>query len=148
MVRPKQRKYELIIVFNPNTQDQVVDERISKLEEIARNHSGVVEKREVWGKRSLAYPVQNFKYGLFVVLTVKGLGAIVSEMQRNLKLADEVLRTSMITKDEFAPDLEGRLKGDFTYGYRPPHAQFGVGAGVGSDSGIAFDEDDVELGLV
>lgn len=143
MVRPKQRKYELIIVFNPNTQDQIIDERISKLEEIARNHTGVVEKREIWGKRSLAYPVQNFKYGLFVVLTVKGVGSIVAEMQRNLKLADEVLRTSMITKDEFSPDLEGRLKSDFTYGYRPPHTQFGGGFG-GAGDGLPFDDEDAE----
>lgn len=133
MITTKNRKYELIIIFNPNTQDAAVEERITKLEEIARNHKGSIEKREIWGRRSLAYPINNFKHAVFAVLNVQGEGTIVSEMTRHLKLSEEVMRSSVVTKDAYSPDLDGRLKGDFTYGYKPPHTQFGGGFDMSDD---------------
>lgn len=120
MVREKQRKYELLIVFNPNTQEATLDERMKKLEEVTKEHQGSIEKKEVWGKRSLAYPINNYKYGLFVAANVTGVGSVVADLRRQISLMDEVLRSSIMTKNQFSPDLDGRLKSDFTYGYRPP----------------------------
>ncbi len=146
MISEKQRKYELLLVFNPNTQDSVLEERLRKIEEVARDHAGVVEKREIWGKRSLAYPINNYKYGLFVAVNVNGLGSIVADLRRQISLMDEVLRNSIMTKNDFSPDLNGRLKSDFTYGYRPPHVSTfgGNGAGDGDDKDdLQDDADDV-----
>jgi small subunit ribosomal protein S6 len=131
MITEKNRHYELIMVFNPNTQDSAVEERINKIEELLKNHNGQIEKKDIWGKRSLAYPIGNFKYGLFVVLTIRSEGTVVTEINRQLRISDEVLRNSLVTKDQYSPDLEERLKGDFTYGYKPPHGQFSGGGEFG-----------------
>lgn len=141
MVSEKQRKYELLLVFNPNTQESVLEERLRKIEEVARDHSGVVEKREVWGKRSLAYTINNYKYGLFVAVNVNGLGSIVSDLRRQVSLMDEVLRSSIMTKNQYSPDLNGRLKSDFTYGYRPPHVSAFGGLADGDDKDEVLDID-------
>jgi small subunit ribosomal protein S6 len=146
MVREKQRKYEVLLVFNPNTQEAVLEERLKKIEEVARGHSGVVEKREVWGKRSLAYTISNYKYGLFVAINVNGLGSIVADLRRQISLMDEVLRSTIMTKNDYSPDLNGRLKGDFTYGYRPPHTQtFGL---LGDDKEEGLEDADELLASV
>ncbi len=142
MISEKFRNYELIIVFNPNTQESAVQERISKIDEIVKKHNGEISNREVWGKRSLAYPISNYKYGLFVVLTIKSEGSVVTEINRMLRISDEVLRNTLVTKDKYSPDLNGRLKGDFTYGYKPPHAQFNPFMGDFSDDA---DADETEV---
>jgi small subunit ribosomal protein S6 len=145
MISEKMRTYELIVVFNPNAQESMVNERITKIEEIVKKHSGEITSKEIWGKRSLAYPVKNYKYGLFIVLTIHSEGSVVSEINRMLRISDEVLRNTLVTKDKYSPDLEGRLKGDFTYGYKPPHAQFNINAGAGDfddDAPVTDDTDD------
>jgi small subunit ribosomal protein S6 len=146
MITEKNRHYELIIVFNPNTQDSAVEERISKIEELVKSHNGVIEKKDVWGKRSLAYPINNYKYGLFVVLTIRSEGTVVTEISRQLRISDEVLRNSLVTKDQYAPSLDDRLKGDFTYGYKPPHGQFNAGGGEFGDLDVSDDDsDDIKI---
>lgn len=139
MITTKMRTYEVLVVFNPNTQDDTVQERIAKIEEVARNHNGAVVKKEVWGRRSLAYPISNYKYGLFVALNVTGEGSVVNDLNRQLHLMDEVLRSFVTTKNKYSPDLDGRLKSDFTYGYRPPQSQFGAKA-------FGLEDEDAEFG--
>lgn len=119
MIRSKQRSYEVLMVFNPNTPDAALEERIKKVEEVCKAHGGSLDKKEVWGRRSLAYTISNYKYGLFVALNVSGVGSLVTDLSRQMKLMDEVLRSTVMTKNQYSPDLDGRLKGDFTYGYRP-----------------------------
>ena len=141
MITTKMRRYEVLIVFNPNTQDDVIQEKLAKIEEFAGNHNGKVEKKEVWGRRSLAYPISNYKSGLFVALNVSGESTLVSDLNRQLQLMDEVLRSFVTTKNEYSPDLDGRLKSDFTYGYRPPASQL-------ASKALGIDEETAEeLGL-
>lgn len=138
MISEKIRKYELIVVFNPNTQGKITEERISKTEEIVKKHKGEILKKDLWGKRSLAYPIKNFKFGSFVVLTFSSEGSVVSEINRSLNISDEVLRHTIVIKDKYSPDLEERLTNDFTYGYRPQQNQFSYG----SDDDDNNDSDD------
>lgn len=141
MITTKMRTYEVLVVFNPNTQDDVIQERLAKIEDVAKKHNGKVDKKEVWGRRSLAYPISNYKYGLFVAINVSGESTLVTELNRQLQLMDEVLRTFVTTKNQYSPDLDGRLKSDFTYGYRPPQSQFAAKA-LGLD-----EEEAAALGL-
>ncbi len=137
MITEKMRSYEVLVVFNPNTQDETIQERIAKIEEVASAHNGKLDKKEIWGRRSLAYPISNYKYGLFVALNLSGEGTIVSDINRQLHLMDEVLRSFVVTKNKYSPDLDGRLKSDFTYGYRPPQSQFGAKAfGLEDEEGL------------
>ena len=55
---------------------------------------------------------------------------------------DEVLRSSIMTKNDFSPDLNGRLKSDFTYGYRPPHVSTFGGTGDGDDKDDSLEDAD------
>ena len=125
-------------MFNPNTQEETVQHRISKIAEVATKHNGELQKREIWGRRSLAYPINNYKYGLFVAANLTGESTVIADLNRQLHLMDEVLRSFVVTKNAYSPDLDGRLKSDFTYGYRPPQSQFGSKT---SDSDGADDDD-------
>lgn len=144
MISEKFRNYELIVVFNPNTQESAVNDRLAKLEEIVKKHNGEIVSKEVWGKRSLAYPISDYKYGLFVILTIKSEGSVVTEINRMLRISDEVLRNTIVAKDKYSPALDGRLKGDFTYGYKPPHAQFNPMMGDFGDDAEADDSADAD----
>jgi len=143
MITTKQREYEVLVVFNSNTQDDILLERSNKIQEVAKAHGGDVTKKEVWGRRSLAYPISNYKYGLFLALNIKANGTVVADLNRQLHLMDEVLRSFVVTKNKYSPDLDGRLKSDFTYGYRPPQSQFGSKS-FGADDDVV---DDLELSI-
>ena len=62
---------------------------------------GTLTKLDNWGKRRLAYPIQKNSRGIFVYLKYVGYGDLVAELERNLRLLDEVVRfqTVLLAED-------------------------------------------------
>ena len=105
-------KYEIIVVFNPDINQDGIKAYLDKVEALVKNHDGVIEKQDHWGRKYLAYPINKHNYGYYVVLIVSSKGTLITELRRQLKISDEIIRSLVVKKDKYAPDLSSRLKGD------------------------------------
>ena len=86
------RQYELIYIVSPSATDEGVAELHTQVEAIVEKFDGRIEKTENWGKRRLAYEVNHCKEGTYVLELLLGSGEMVTELERRLRVAEDVLR--------------------------------------------------------
>ena len=94
------RQYELIYVIAPDVDDAGVAELHARVEEIVTAGGGRIDKTDNWGRRRLAYEIDRHKEGTYVLELFTGSGAIVAELDRRLKVTDNVLRYLVVRVDE------------------------------------------------
>lgn len=99
------QKYEVVVVFNPDLEGDALGAEMDKIAAVARDCGGTIEKREIWGRRQLAYPIRDRDYGMYVVIVATGDENFVSTARRQLRLNEFVLRELIVVKDKYAPDL-------------------------------------------
>ena len=89
---PRTREYEAIYVLRPDVQKDNAARIASRVEEVVGREGGKLTLVETWGRRLLAYPVTKHKRGVYVYLKFVGTGSVVSELERNLRMQDDVLK--------------------------------------------------------
>ena len=94
------RQYELIYVIAPDVDEAGVAELHARVEEIVTAAGGTIDKTDNWGRRRLAYEIDRHKEGTYVLELFTGSGAIVGELDRRLKVTDNVLRYLVVRVDE------------------------------------------------
>jgi small subunit ribosomal protein S6 len=88
-------------VIRPNIEEEdAIDAVVAKYNDIVTNGGGEVVKVEKWGRRKLAYEVQGFTEGFYVVVNFNAGSAVSAELDRVLKITDEVIRHLLIRTDE------------------------------------------------
>jgi small subunit ribosomal protein S6 len=92
--------YETIYIVNPTLDDDSLKEAIDKFSNLIKKLKGYVVKVNEWGKRKLAYEVKRFDKGYYVVLDFCALPKMVTELERNLKLDDRILKYITVKIDE------------------------------------------------
>ncbi|MFY9676404.1 MAG: 30S ribosomal protein S6 [Terriglobales bacterium] len=94
------RSYEVMFIVRPDTVDEDLNKLISTLESSVTS-SGGTAKSEVWGKRRLAYKVAKFNDGIFVLFMIEGPdGQIVHEVERRLRVTEQVIKFITVRTDE------------------------------------------------
>jgi len=95
------REYETIYILRPDVDNAVAEKVVDRAKDVIARLDGTLTKLDNWGKRKLAYPIQKNNRGLFVYLKYVGYGDLVAELERNLRLLDEVVRfqTVLLTED-------------------------------------------------
>jgi small subunit ribosomal protein S6 len=63
-------------------------------------NGGKVTKREYWGLRNLAYKIKKNRKGHYVLMNIEGTGATISELERNLRIHEDILRYMTVRVDE------------------------------------------------
>ncbi len=99
------REYETIYILKPDIDAEGAERVGSRLAEVVGRESGQLTKVETWGRRKLAYTIAKHRRGVYVYLKYLGTGRVVSEIERNLRLFDGVLKyqTVLVRSDvEFA----------------------------------------------
>jgi len=92
--------YETIYIVNPNLDDDSLKEAMNKFSDLINKLKGYIVKVNEWGKRKLAYEVKRFDKGYYVVLDFCALPKMVTELERNLKLDDRILKYITVKIDE------------------------------------------------
>ncbi|MBP1963819.1 MULTISPECIES: 30S ribosomal protein S6 [Paenibacillus] len=92
------RKYELMYIIRTDVEQEVVQSTVEKFQGIITNGGGEVSKHDLMGKRRLAYEINKFRDGHYVLVHFNAEPAVVSELDRVLKITDEVIR-HLITND-------------------------------------------------
>jgi len=93
------RKYETMIILNPALEEESRKELIEKFKGIISS-MGEVEEVNEWGLRKLAYPINKNREGYYLVINFKGEADLPKELERNLRISDEVMRYIVINLEE------------------------------------------------
>ena len=94
--------YEVTYILRPNLEDADVDTRATAIGEIIKNQGGEVVAIEKLGKKRLAYEINDLREGHYVVMQFRSTGVASKELERQLKLNEEVLRGLVIHLDKKA----------------------------------------------
>ena len=100
------RDYELGIILNPEVSEEQTRAILERIEQIVRNYDGQTVKVNQWGRRRLAYPIQHHRDGYYVFIDMILTPETVLELDRTLKVSEEVLRHLITRRDPKAVQKE------------------------------------------
>ncbi len=99
------RYYETLYLINPNLADEDYKGVVEKFNNLIEKNKGVLIKVDEWGKKTLAYIINKFDKGYYVLLKYCGEPGIIEELKRDLKLDDRVLKHQTIKlSDDVDPE--------------------------------------------
>jgi small subunit ribosomal protein S6 len=96
----EQRVYEVVFIVDPSTQEDVLTRLTDTLQQIVTDQGGNVVRREVMGRRQLAYRIGRANEGIYVLFEIEGTGREIAEMERRMRVSDQVLRYLTVRVDE------------------------------------------------
>ena len=94
------RLYELVYLITPEASEQEVADLHSQIEQIVQRFHATLEKTENWGRRKLAYEIGHHREAIYVVETITGGGDVMKEIDRRLRVLDQVVRHLIVRVDE------------------------------------------------
>jgi small subunit ribosomal protein S6 len=92
------REYELVFIIDPDLEEESVNDILERVQDWVKSGDGQVAKVDQWGKRDLAYPIRNKKQGQYVLMDVSLDPANSSQIERNLRLLEPVMRFLLTRK--------------------------------------------------
>lgn len=92
-------KYELMMIVDPQLEDASVKKLVDGYLDVVRNAKGLIDKTDFWGRRKLAYEIDDKSEGSYVVVNYTVDPATNDELKRQLGLAPQVMRTKILRKD-------------------------------------------------
>ena len=93
------RQYELVYILPPDSTEQQVADIHEQVESVVSRLGGQIEKTENWGRRKLAYEIGRHKEGIYVLTVINGSGEVMKEIDRRLKVLDQVVRHLAVRVD-------------------------------------------------
>jgi small subunit ribosomal protein S6 len=94
------RTYEVIFIVDPAAGDEEVMRLSEGVQKIITGQGGNIVKTEMMGKRQLAYEINHKKDGTYVLLEVEGSGGEIAELERRMRVNDQILRYMTVRVDE------------------------------------------------
>ncbi len=100
------RDYELGFILNPEVSEEQTSAILERIEKIVKNYDGQVVKVNQWGRRRLAYPIDHHRDGYYVFIDMILTPETVLELDRTLKVSEEVMRHLVKRRDPKAVQKE------------------------------------------
>ena len=94
------RQYEVMVILDPSLDERTVAPSLDTFLNVIRQEGGSGGKVDVWGKRRLAYAIDQQTEGIYAVLELKSDPDAVKELDRQLGLNENVLRTKVLRADK------------------------------------------------
>jgi small subunit ribosomal protein S6 len=142
-----QRQYELVYVLSPQASEQGVADLHTQIEQIISRFNATLARTENWGRRKLAYEIAGHKEGTYVLEVIDGSGDVIKEIDRRLKVNEQVLRHQVVRVDEELRAAEQTRARRQTEAQRraakrpaPPAPPEGMAARVPEQEGAGQDE--------
>ncbi len=101
--RPEPRPYEMMVLIRPTVTDEALTEEVERISSVVTEAGGAVTnvKRESpWGRRRLAYQIQDARDATYVLYHFTTEPSLLEEIERDLKLDDRIIRYLLIRQDE------------------------------------------------
>jgi small subunit ribosomal protein S6 len=94
------RRYETILITHVDLSEDELSGLITRYGDIVTGQKGILVKVEKWGKRRLTYLIKKQARGFYILIDYAGVGAVVNELERNLKIDDKILKFMTVLKAE------------------------------------------------
>lgn len=104
------RIYEELFIVKPDAPEEEQDQLIEQLRTQLTSAGATVDKVDKWGKRRLAYRVDKYREGSYVLFQFTASPETVSELERRLRVSDLVLKFITVRTDETLKRIEKRKK--------------------------------------
>lgn len=93
-------QYELMVILNPEIDERQVPAILDKFLKVITTDGGSIDNVDIWGKRRLAYEIQKKNEGVHAVVAFTASSAATQELDRQLKLSEQVMRTKVLRAEE------------------------------------------------
>ncbi len=94
------RQYELVYIAVPDSTEEQLAELHQQVATVVDRFGGTIERTEPWGRRRLAYEINRQREGVYVLAILNGPPEMTSELDRRLRVLDNVMRHLVIRVDE------------------------------------------------
>ena len=116
------RHYEVVFLVHPDQSEQV-PAMIERYKTLVENGGGKIHRLEDWGRRQLAYPIQNLVKAHYVMLNIECDQAVLSELVESFRFNDAVLRNLVIKRDEADTEQSLIMKSKDEKGDKPERGE-------------------------
>jgi small subunit ribosomal protein S6 len=100
------RSYEALIAYHPDIGEAGIKDQLERVKQIIEGHGGEVTQVVEWGLRDLSYRIKKQRRAFYTIVVFNGDGATVAELERNLRIYEQVLRYMTTQIDPNRPPLE------------------------------------------
>ena len=97
------RRYETLLLLHPDLGEAGAHEQVARIQALMGEKGATIAATHEWGQRDLAYPVRDQRKAIFALFELRATAATLTEIERNLKLMEPVLRFLSVRQDEDAP---------------------------------------------
>ena len=94
------RRYENIFITHVDLSDDDLGAMIEQYRAIITDGKGIVVRVDKWGKKKLAYEIRKQNRGSYILIEFAAQSAVVSELERNLRINDKVLKFMTVMKED------------------------------------------------
>jgi len=94
------REYELVYILQPETKEETILSLNERVSQLVADQQGSMTTTELWGKRALAYPIEKFFEGHYVLHRFQMTAAGTGEIDRLLRFNEDVMRYLLVRTDE------------------------------------------------
>jgi len=94
------RKYETMYIIRPDLEEEARTQLIERFSTLIKDQGGDLTEVKEWGIRKMAYPIQDFKEGYYVLVYFSAGPEVVAELERVFKITDPVIRYMTIRQGE------------------------------------------------
>ncbi len=94
------RTYEIMFIVRPDVEEADLDKLIEGFSANVTNGGGEIKSVEKMGRRRLAYTVRKFNDGFYVLLTIIAAGSLITELERRLRVSEQVIKFITVRMDE------------------------------------------------
>lgn len=104
------RNYESVVLINAALEDEQIEATISRILEVITTNGGEIIEADKWGRKRLAYPIKKAKSGYYLVLRFKAPTELISTLERNYRLDENIIRYITIALDKNALEAIAKQK--------------------------------------
>jgi small subunit ribosomal protein S6 len=104
------RIYEELFIIKPDAPEEEIDQFIEQMKSVVSGSGGSVDKVDKWGKRRLAYRVDKYREGAYVLFQFNAAPETVKEFERRLRVSDLVIKFLTVRIDQTMKRLEKRKR--------------------------------------
>jgi len=94
------KAYELLYIIRPDLDEEATTALVDRLGGLVTSNGGDNLTVEKWGKRRLAYEIQDYKEGQYILMNFEGEGRTSKEIERVMKISDDVIRFLTVKKED------------------------------------------------
>lgn len=94
------RQYEVMYVLRPDLEEEKIKANVAHYSEVVTSFGGEVTKLQEMGKRRLAYEIQKFREGYYVLMNFKANADAVAEADRLMKINDDIIRFLFVREEK------------------------------------------------